>query len=644
MKIIVLDTLIDQTKDVSLPGDTAKSIVREFHRLNELESDENSLQAYLLKQNGKPMQGAQYIYKYRLNDGDRILYTYSKFLPWLKEEIEDSLVLLRYSKHENQGKDAKSFNRGKKHGYWGIGQIAGSMPEMGFDEDDIREGDLAAWSELFTERYPNHHLIYVVSDDKEYASLSSDEMEVKLSSEQKDCISAFSNNPSPALIIGGAGSGKTLIAVHILINAARSFSENRLCYFTQSQALRNKVRSLYKQYGDGVPETGVDFNDINDYCIDRLNLKRKNLVRTEEFIRFLETNSIAKEIKEKTGLSAMEVWTDVRGVIKGGLSSEWTRTAAIPQERFQKEYSSKVLKSLIEKKYLKRTTKDQKKIELADSVSESVRREKSDDSLSAEERKALRMVFDYFSSVDPAIPMLSEEEYESVTEERTTVDKSKRSDVWKICDQYQIYLDQNGLYDENDLARWMLEKQKEDDRYDLSVVDEVQDYTELQIYLIRRLTSSSKVVFAGDEHQNVNPASFSESRLKSLFYNDSRNGLRVVRLRKNFRCRSCIIELTNTLAELRKEVIATGSAENEEPEIAIVSFDAHPNRLKYSTENLNSIICSLIKYPKAVILVPNDEIKKKVNNRIKALKKSIIAEIGEERYTARESTTVSTVA
>lgn len=645
MRIIVLDTLINQTKDVGLPAHTVKSIFSEFQRLKELESDENSLQAYLLKQNGKKMQGAQYIFKYRLNDGDRILYTYSEHLPWLKAETENSMVLLRYSKHDNQGEDAKKINREKRTGYYPINEVADSLAEMGFDESDIRPEDIDAWRELFTESFHNHHLAYVISDDNEYNSLSADEKEVILSSEQSECISNFNNNPGPTLIIGGAGSGKTLIAVHILIDAAKTYSNERLCYFTQSQALRNKVTGLFKLYGHGISDDRISFLDINDYCISCLNLKHKEFVRTEDFLQFLSSDPEANEIKDRSGLSGMEIWTDIRGVIKGGLSSEWTRTVAIPQENFQKGFGSKALKELLEAGYLRRATENKKKIELVDNVAKTIKRAAKDDSLSNEGSNALQMALDYFSNVDPNIKMISENEYAAVLEEQTTVDKAKRSEVWKICELYQRYLDQNGLYDENDLVRWMLAKgQAPDEKFDLSVVDEVQDYTELQIYLIRKLTAGYKIVFAGDEHQNINPASFSESRLKSLFYKENRKRLTVVRLRKNFRCQRCIIEVTNALAEMRKELIATGSVENEEPESAIQSINAYPNRLQYSADNLDAIITALIKYPKAVILVPNEDAKKQTHDRIKALKKDIVKEIGEERYTARENSVVYTVA
>lgn len=63
----------------------------------------------------------------------------------------------------------------------------------------------------------------------------------------------------------------------------------------------------------------------------------------------------------------------------------------------------------------------------------------------------------YFSSFDPSICMLTENEYESVSEEISSVKLEERAVVWSICKKYDDFLRENELYDENDLVRMMFE-------------------------------------------------------------------------------------------------------------------------------------------------------------------------------------------
>ena len=76
-KIIVLDHLWDQFRDRTISTQVKKQIKNEYYYLAGVQAQGgNSVQDYLTKKNGKKMKGADKIFKYRLSDGDRILYTY----------------------------------------------------------------------------------------------------------------------------------------------------------------------------------------------------------------------------------------------------------------------------------------------------------------------------------------------------------------------------------------------------------------------------------------------------------------------------------------------------------------------------------------------------------------------------------------
>ena len=112
MKILVLENVIRCTNLFGEYGKHAVSkevlaqIFGELQNLVNLERNGGiqSLKDYLNMNNGKSMKGGgEHVWKYQLNDGDRILYTWGKYLSYLQDEDKDSLVLLAYAVHDKQG-------------------------------------------------------------------------------------------------------------------------------------------------------------------------------------------------------------------------------------------------------------------------------------------------------------------------------------------------------------------------------------------------------------------------------------------------------------------------------------------------------------------------------------------------------------
>lgn len=647
MKIIILDSLIKQFDSNSVPTDVMPRIFSEFQRLAYLEKDgKNSVEEYIKNHHGIKMKGVDKIFKYELTDGDRILYAYSSDLPWLNSRgVEDAIVLLRYSKHDDQGGEARKFDLKKERGYTYIKEDVEKLRDSeiaAVNNSSISIEDYVAVAEILnSDDYTEWHKVYVIKDDQDYSSLTLDEMDIFLSNEQDECISDFRANPSPTLIIGGAGTGKTLIAVHLLINHARNNSQKKAFYFTQSRELRKKVNALFDQYSEGVDAETVEFIDINEYCINHLGLKDSSIVYTREFIAFVESEPRILELCQKNDLSPIDVWTEIRGIIKGGMSAEWARAGSMSQQEFNGS-----INTLIDRGYFIRTEEDKKRIRLAcGTVADTRRKMSKDEDLKDIEKENLTLAMKHFSEFDPDVRYILKDEYIDISDELSSVEKNKRAVVWEIFIQYDKYRISNSLYDENDIARMMFKNNiHAESKCSFSVVDEVQDYSELQLFLIKTLTEGNHIVFAGDEHQNINPASFSESRIKSLFYKEKNTDLRIKRLKKNFRCQQGIIDITNALAGIRRTVIGSGSAVKEEAEIGIRKSDAIPNRLFFNEDNLTACIRELMPYPKAVFLVPDQSTYEFLMDKINQLKDSIIDRIGEDKFNARLKSAVFTVA
>ncbi len=262
------------------------------------------------------------------------------------------------------------------------------MTELDIDavnSTDISMEDYAALAEILnSDDYTAWHKVFVVQDDDDYSTLSLDEMDVYLSNEQDQCISDFLAKPCPTLIIGGAGTGKTLIAVHLLINYAKNNSQKRAAYFTQSPELRKKVIALFKQYGDDVDAESIDFNDISEFCIKQLELKHSSAIYTREFLAFVERTPAIIEQCRQNDLTPIVIWTEIRGIIKGGMSKEWTRTGPMNQSRFKGS-----INSLVKRGYFRRDKTDRKKIFLTEGIVEIEKRLKTDEELSPVDKENL---------------------------------------------------------------------------------------------------------------------------------------------------------------------------------------------------------------------------------------------------------------
>lgn len=202
MKILVLESVVRKT---NLLGDYGKTPVskevldRIFNELENLvkiseEGDIQSLSSYLKMNNGKELKGgADHIWKYQLNDGDRILYTWGKYLPYLRTEDKDALVLLAYATHDKQGLAGK--NMPPKQKYVEAKELLRTRTE--FTVEDIKSPeDWEAFCELiFENSFQANHAIYI-ADSETLAKTDIEYLDVELTPKQGDIIDHYKDRKS----------------------------------------------------------------------------------------------------------------------------------------------------------------------------------------------------------------------------------------------------------------------------------------------------------------------------------------------------------------------------------------------------------------------------------------------------------------
>jgi hypothetical protein len=192
---------------------------------------------YFIKGNdGKPFHGLKNnvpVYKYDLTDGDRILYIHGTSLSYLNEEDRDSFVLVSYAPHDLQERVAKKGHFFHKHNYTDVKDYVQLVDE----NDVLNENECVGIASVFFGDFK----AYVI-DESELSTLTVHDLDkrVLLTQEQHGYLEEWQRDPSPTLITGGAGTGKTVMSIRMLESFDKEQSNSRAIYFTQSKELRKK--------------------------------------------------------------------------------------------------------------------------------------------------------------------------------------------------------------------------------------------------------------------------------------------------------------------------------------------------------------------------------------------------------------------
>ncbi len=116
-------------------------------------------------------------------------------------------------------------------------------------------------------------------------------------------------------------------------------------------------------------------------------------------------------------------------------------------------------------------------------------------------------------------PHLGEDEYLALGVRQSIFLGEERRTLYRIFERWLEHLRQHGLFDAN-VAAWE-RRALATERYDFLVVDEVQDFTPVELRLaLATLKDKQAFLLCGDSNQIVHPNLFSWARVKSLFHGD----------------------------------------------------------------------------------------------------------------------------
>lgn len=344
-----------------------------------------------------------------------------------------------------------------------------------------------------------------------------------LSKKQQHLVEIENEN---VLIQGVAGSGKTNVCISKLIyTACRNYS-GKVLYTTFSRGLLIDTKKKIEIYKNTILNLIDDYKNNRIVFLDRNHKKAIEnrlgiyIVADKEENIIKKLSQIAEFLDSHIDYKLLEdIYNDSFGD-DAELSDE-----EIFIEKFLRNLNNHQLKSRLSK--IKNI------------------------SYSVIYKEIYGMIFGCFN--ENKLDNLSLDEYK--VKRINSFSKEECEVIYGIALEYKKFKKTQKLLDNNDISRILLDNLDKINKYSLSIIDEVQDYTEVNLNLFKQI--SIKMFCVGDALQMINPSYFSFSYLKKLMYNEDVTN--VSELECNYRNNKKIVELLDGLSEINIKQFGTHS-------------------------------------------------------------------------------------
>ena len=386
----------------------------------------------------------------------------------------------------------------------------------------------------------------------------------------------LARNP-PLLVSGTAGSGKTTIALYYL--SRKEFLGASRLFVTYSPYLRDEASKLYRGLVKGNPlEDRPPFPDF----LTIEELQRQNIdphsplqnpatfVGLNEFTSLIAAHPLAKNYDPEL------LWEEIRAILKGAMPPySLKRLETLARELGSGSICLSHRQELAAElaRYRQLSFGGRLDAICAASSAFSTMEDFSNAlgmSPQEGEFQVVSRVLEFLKKKKEFLtrPLLSLEEYEFLGKKRAPNFIYDRKELYALATYYEKKREEQGLYDEIDLAKRALieRKRMQDPRvWDLVICDEIQDMTDVHLELLFDLCKNrDHVLFAGDERQTINPSGFRWEAVRARFFESGARVPEISRLSLNFRSTGAIVELGNALLDLKKTFVGAGKFEARE--------------------------------------------------------------------------------
>ncbi|MDE6303031.1 MAG: hypothetical protein K2M36_05540, partial [Clostridia bacterium] len=160
------------------------------------------------------------------------------------------------------------------------------------------------------------------------------------------------------------------------------------------------------------------------------------------------------------------------------------------------------------------------------------------------------MIFGKYELDEPR-EMMGRDEYAEARRDSFT--RRECDVIYSVATDYAEFLKKRGYTDNNLMSRELLSKITAP-KYSVGVIDEVQDFTQVNLCLVKQLCR--KLFCVGDALQMINPSYFNFGYLKRIMYGDVTG---VNELRHNYRSTERIERIAEKLGEMNMQRFGTHS-------------------------------------------------------------------------------------
>ncbi len=375
-----------------------------------------------------------------------------------------------------------------------------------------------AKAELIVTIMPNRKTIDTYDFNKLYAlSMVSGVNLPKLSREQREIVETVDKN---VLVQGVAGSGKTNICIDKIIYTACKNYTGKTLYTTFSRGLLTDTKLKVDSFKEDLKEVLLAYKNGN---IVFLSNDHKKALENRLGIYFFsdDDNKIFEKIERV--ISYLENKVDyllIEDIYRNKIGKD---IEFVSQDYFINTYSKNLSNHQIQKAF-DRLNKYSKEIIY---------------------KEIYGMVFGYYNLEDRP-EMITLEDY--IVERENSFSKPECETIYQIALDYRKYLNSHSLIDNNMATREIISELNDNFEYSLSIIDEVQDYTQVNLCLFKKL--SLKLFCVGDALQMINPSYFNFGYLKNLIY--EKDLTEVKELKYNYRNTAKIERIIDALSDINK--------------------------------------------------------------------------------------------
>lgn len=344
---------------------------------------------------------------------------------------------------------------------------------------------------------------------KLYVLFNSDQVNFPLLNKAQQEIVTIENNN--VLVQGVAGSGKTNICIDKIIYTACKGYSGKLLYTTFSRGLLIDTLQKVNVFKNNIKEFILAFGSNSVIFTDD---DKKRAVENKLGLYFnVEVDKIIEE------LNRIIYYLDNK--VDFYLITDLYKTDkdyTFANEAFFVKEFGKLLNTKLSGKYAK----------------------VSHLSIEVVYKEIYGMIFGSARNSDYSV--LSMQDY--VEARKDSFSQSVCETIYSLALDYEKFCNAAGALDNNFISRKLIPNAKVD--YSLTIIDEVQDFTEINLSLLKKL--SRRMFCVGDALQMINPSFFSFAYLKRLLYEE--NSVSVSKLENNYRNTQQITEAINKLSEL----------------------------------------------------------------------------------------------